>query len=96
MAEEKKVVKVKLATAKKRILQSDRCNQRNRSYKAKVTTTMRSFKESIDKKDSPSAQANLAAVFSLMDKGVKTGVFKENKAGRVKSRLTQLARSIQA
>jgi small subunit ribosomal protein S20 len=98
MADPKKaeVKKVKQPTALKRDLQSQRLNIRNRAYKAKVNTAMRSLKESIEKKDQSTLKANLDAMYSLMDKGVKTGIYKANKAGRVKSRLTKLATSSKA
>ena len=94
MAEEKKKAKkkVKLATAQKRILQSERREAKNRAYRSKVSTLVRSLKEAATKKDAPLTQSKLATMHSLLDKGVKTGVFKANKAARVKSRLSKLAR----
>ncbi len=95
MAEEKKEAakaKVKRPTAQKRILQSDRAELKNRSYRSKVSTLTRSLKESISKKDAGAIQSKLATMYSLVDKGVKTGVYKPNKAARVKSRISKLAR----
>lgn len=89
MAEEKdkKTVKEKRPTALKRDLQSEKRKLANRSFKAEVNTAVRAFKESVSKKDVNSAKEQFSAVCSLMDKGVKTGVFKLNKASRTKSRL---------
>ncbi len=89
MAEEKekKKAKEKRPTALKRDLQSERRRVANRSYKAEVNTAIRLLKESLLKKDTATTKAQLAEVYSLVDKGVKTGVFKPNKASRTKSRL---------
>lgn len=96
MAEEKKEngekkAKQKRPTALKRDLQSQKRNLRNRSFKAKVNSAVRSLQESISQKDSAVAKTKLNDVYSLMDKGVKKGIFKMNKANRVKSRLHALA-----
>lgn len=93
MADEKKAVKVKRPTALKRILQSEKAEAHNRSYRSKVSTMTRSLKEAISKKDGATVQDKLASVYSLVDKGVKTGIYKANKAARVKSRLSKLARA---
>lgn len=85
MAEEKKA-KVKRPTAKKRILQSEAANLRNRSYKAKVATLTRSLKEAAAQ-GSDSVESKLSSLYSAVDKGVKTGMLKPNKAARIKSRL---------
>ncbi len=95
MAEEKKEngekkAKQKRPTALKRDLQSQKRNLKNRSFKAKVSSAVRSFQESISQKDSGAAKTKLNGVYSLMDKGVKKGIFKTNKANRVKSRLHAL------
>ncbi len=75
-------------SALKRDLQGEARNLRNRSFKSKVGTAIRSLNESVSQKDKAAAKEKLNTVFSLMDKGVKKGVFKLNKAGRVKARLT--------
>lgn len=95
MAEEKKAGDKKLEripTAKKRDKQNEKARLRNRSFKAKVRTALRSFEDAVTKGDKTVMQKSLSEVFSLMDKGVKTGCFKLNKASRTKSRLaSQLA-----
>ena len=90
MAEEKntKKGKEKRPTALKRDLQNERKRLANRSFQAKVNTAIRSLRECIAKKDKTASQTQLSNVFSLMDKGVKTGMFKLNKASRTKSRLS--------
>ncbi len=98
MADPKKAdsKKVKMPTALKRNLQSARLNLRNSAYKAKVNTAMRSLKDAISKKQAELIGTNLNTVYSLMDKGVKTGIYKLNKASRVKARITKLAQAARA
>lgn len=88
-SEEKKKENGRRPSALKRNLQSEKRRIANRSFKATVQTAIRGYKESLSKKDQAAAQTQLQAVYSLMDKGVKSGVFKLNKASRAKSRLSQ-------
>lgn len=88
-AKEKKEGKVKKPSALKRDLQSEKRRLRNRSYRAEVLTSIRSFESAVTKKEAPEVlKTKLNAIYSLMDKGVKSGVFKPQKAARTKSRLT--------
>jgi small subunit ribosomal protein S20 len=94
MAENKKDEKAKKAkrpTALKRDMQSLKNKARNRSYKASVATSIRSFKEAVSKNEA--VQGKLSEVFSALDKGVKKGILKGNKADRVKSQMSALAAS---
>lgn len=97
MADDKKEgKKPKKLSALKRDEQSLKRNVRNRSFKSKVTSALRAFEETMTKKDSPSIQSKLNDVYSLMDKGVKKGIYKSNKANRVKSRLNARAKQLPA
>jgi small subunit ribosomal protein S20 len=84
MADEKKT-KTKIPSAKKRDIQSEKNRIRNKAFRAKVSTVMKAFKAS----DASSAKEKLGDIYSIMDKGVKKGIFKQNKANRIKSRLTK-------
>jgi small subunit ribosomal protein S20 len=75
-------------SAQKRDKQSLKARLRNRSFKATVTTAIRGFEEAVAKGDKAVMKERLSALYSLMDKGVKTGRYKQNKAARTKSRLT--------
>ena len=90
MAEDKKQndKKQRRPSAKKRDIQSLKHNLRNRSFKAKVSTAVRSLNDFLSKKDSTAAKDKLNTIYSLMDKGVKKGIYKLNRANRVKSRLS--------
>jgi len=88
MAEEAKK-KPRQPSALKRKLQSDKRRARNRSYKASVLTSIRAFEGSLKEKEAPEAtKSKLNKIYSLMDKGVKRGVYKPQKAARTKARLT--------
>ena len=79
-------------SALKRDVQSKNRNLQNRAFKAKVNTAVRSLQETVSQKDSTATKLKLNDVYSLMDKGVKKGIFKTNKANRVKSRLHALSK----
>ena len=79
-------------SALKRDLQSKNRNLKNRAFKAKVNTVVRSLQETVSQKDTNATKAKLGDIYSLMDKGVKKGIFKLNKANRVKSRLHALSK----
>lgn len=86
--ETKKEVKKKIPTALKREKQSKKRNMQHRSFKSRVRTAIRGFEVAYSEKDKEKIQIALTTVYSLMDKGVKIGVYKINKAARTKSRLT--------
>ncbi len=87
-AADKKKAKTRQPSALKRDLQAEKRRLRNRSYRATVLTTIRSLESAIEKKESPEAlKEKLNAIYRVMDKGVKHGVFKVQKAARTKSRL---------
>lgn len=86
--EDKKAVKKeKRPTAQKRDIQNEKRRLRNRAFKSTVRTAIRSFEEALVKGDADETRLNLNSVYSLMDKGVKRGAFKLNKASRTKARL---------
>lgn len=84
---DKKTKKVKRPTALKRDDQSEKRRQRNRIFKSTVRTAVRDFEEVLKKGDKDRIQEQVNVVYSMMDKGVKRGVYKKNKASRTKSRI---------
>jgi len=90
MAQEttEKVKKVKRPTALKRDIQNEKRRLINKAFKSKIRTTVRQFEELLPKADTAAITEKLNEIYSLMDKGVKKGIFKINKASRTKSRLT--------
>ena len=89
--EETKEKKVKRPQAIKRDIQSERRRVANKTFRSSVRTAIRSFEETLGQGDATSSKEKLNEVYSLMDKGVKRGVFKLNKASRTKARLTARA-----
>ena len=95
MAEEGKKgpAKKKCPTALKRIKQDEKRNLRNRSFKSSVRTALRAFESALTEKDKEKMQTALNNVYSLMDRGVKQGVYKKNKAARAKHRVALMQKS---
>ena len=84
-----KEAKAKKPSALKRDLQNEKKRLSNRSFRASVLTAIRSLDDSISQKEAnESIRSKLNLIYSLMDKGVKKGVYKPQKAARTKSRLT--------
>ena len=87
-AEKKEEGKTSRPSALKRDLQNEKKRLRNRSYRSSVQTAIRNLNTSVSQKEATDAiNTKLNAIYSLMDKGVKKGVFKPNKAARTKARL---------
>ncbi|CDZ79792.1 30S ribosomal protein S20 [Candidatus Rubidus massiliensis] len=96
MAKEKDNKKTKRPTALKRDDQNEKRRIRNKAFRSSVRTSIRKLEEAIAKKDASVTQEVLNDVYSLMDKGVKKGVYKLNKASRTKSRLAAKIASVEA
>ena len=92
-AGKKKEGETRLTSAKKRDLQSKKRRLSNRAYESKVHTSIRNIEKAVSEKAAPEAiKAKLSTLYSLMDKGVKKGVYKKNKAARTKSRMLAKAK----
>lgn len=88
MADEKQKKK-KLPTAEKRMIQNKKRQLENQIFKSRVRTAIRNFDKSLsEKKAKEEVQGALSTIYKLMDKGVKRGIFKKNKAARYKSKFT--------
>lgn len=91
MAQEKakeKKAKVKRPTPLKRDDQNEKRRTRNRTFKASMRTSIRRLEEALEKGDQTVSKKQLSEVYSIVDKGVKHGIIKKNKASRTKARLT--------
>ncbi|MDN3504537.1 MAG: 30S ribosomal protein S20 [Rhabdochlamydiaceae bacterium] len=82
--------KQKKPTALKRKLQSDKKNLLNRAFKSKVKTSLKKLKTFHESGEKENLALEVNAVTSLMDKGVKKGIYKKAKASRVKSSAAKL------
>ncbi|MCH9614556.1 MAG: hypothetical protein SP1CHLAM54_14830 [Chlamydiia bacterium] len=83
MAEEKQAKKTKRPTALKRVLQSKKIYENHKILKSRVRTAITTYEKS-------KSEADLTALQSLIDKGLKRGIYKKNKASRMKSRFSSL------
>ncbi len=89
MAEAEKKVKQRRPQALKRDIQAEKRRLHNRAFKSKTSTVIRSLHDAISAGQGDVSKAQLSAVYSIMDKGVKAGTIKKNKANRVKARLSK-------
>jgi small subunit ribosomal protein S20 len=91
-AEEKK--STRRPSALKRDIQSEKRRVHNKAYRARTLTELRALESALTKKEKPLVQEHLKRLYSLMDKGVKTGIFKQNKANRIKARFSKRALTV--
>lgn len=94
--EEAKTAKVKRPTPLKRDAQNEKRRLQNKTFKSNIRSAVRKFEDVLPKGDEAAIREQLSAVYSLMDKGVKRGIFKLNKASRTKARLTARAAAAKA
>lgn len=88
MAETKSYPKKK-PTALKRDIQNEKKRLSNKSFKSKIRSAFKKLETLVQSKSSEmNEQLNL--VYSLMDKGVKKGVLKGNKAARHKAQAVKM------
>ncbi len=87
MADEKEKKKTKRPTALKRDIQSEKHRLINKTFKSRVRSAVREFETALTARDQSSLRTTLNEVYSLMDKGVKRGIYKPNKANRTKARM---------
>jgi small subunit ribosomal protein S20 len=85
-----------IKSAIKRIQVAERNRQRNKSYRSAVKTLTKRYLAALDDyaanptpETMATAQKELSAVFSKIDKAVKRGVYHRNAGARRKSRLSQ-------
>lgn len=75
-------------SALKRIKQTRKRTETNRSHLSKLRHQMRKLRTALDAKDKAAAQALLRPTFTLIDHSVHKGVLHSNAAARYKSRLS--------
>lgn len=77
------------ASAKKRIRQTAKRTLRNKHVRSTVRTMVKRVRTAVEAGDAGSASTALGTAVSLIDKGVRKGVFHRKTASRYISRLTQ-------
>lgn len=83
-------------SALKRMRQTERRTQTNRSRKTRLRHQIRAFRRLLESKDAQAAQSALPQTFSMIDRAAKWGIIKRNTAARYKSRLTVRMKSLAA
>lgn len=81
----------KRPSAEKRVITSKKRALINQSFKSKVRTILKRFEAALKKKEEALVSSELRNVYSVADKAVKRGIFKPNKAARIKSRASSKA-----
>lgn len=92
--ETKSEKKEKIPTPIKRAKQNEKRRLINKSHRSTVRTAVIAFEAALKSGDSKATKACLNSVFSLMDKGVKKGIYPLNRASRTKARLTAKAATL--
>lgn len=93
---EEKNKKTKRPTAQKRELQNKKKRLMNKVRRSQIRTAIRSLDDVMKSNAAEMTQENLKKVYSLVDKAVKTGLIKQNKADRTKARLTARVAKVSA
>jgi len=75
-------------SALKRVRKTKRETSRNRALKSRLKSTRRTALEAIEAGDTKAAQSAYVLFASAADKAAKKGAIHDNKAGRLKSRLS--------
>jgi len=78
-------------SAEKRVRQSERRRDINRSNRARVRTSVKKLREALADGNAGDIKAALPMTMSEIDKAVQKGVLHQNAAARHKSRLTARA-----
>ena len=81
-------------SAKKALRNSGRKRSFNMAKKELVNKAIKNLKKLVGEKKIKEAKAYIPQVQKILDKAVKTGLIKLNKASRTKSRLTALLKKI--
>jgi small subunit ribosomal protein S20 len=78
-----------IKSAEKRVRQTAKSTANNKIKRSRVSTTRSKLAAAIHNADKEAAQSALSSFSSALDKAVKGGVIKANKADRSKSRATR-------
>jgi small subunit ribosomal protein S20 len=76
------------ASALKAHKQSLNNRERNRQFRSRLRSALKSIRSAIDGNDLPAAKDALKQTISLIDRMASKGIIHRNAAGRYKSRLT--------
>ena len=78
-----------MASAEKRVRQSQKRRARNRSYRSHLRTEIKKLRQAVEAGDAETAKTLLPTTLSVVDRIAKHGVIHRNAAARTKSRLSR-------
>ncbi len=81
-------------SALKRIKQTVKREELNRTHRTKLRHQIRKLRVALDAKDKPAAQALLTPTLALIDHSIRKGILHRNTAARYKSRLSHRVNAI--
>jgi small subunit ribosomal protein S20 len=84
-----------IASAKKRMRQSDVRRTRNRGRRSELRTSLRKLDEAIEAGDIDQVRAAWSSAQTLLDQNARRGVIHRNLAARKKSRLVSKIRQLE-
>ncbi len=84
------------ASALKAHRQSRKRNQRNRTNRSALRTTLKKFTEGLEPSKAGETAKSLSALYATIDKAVQKKALSRNAAARHKSRLTKRLRDAQS
>ena len=97
MAEnEEKKAKVKIPSRAKSFRKSEQARIRHKARRNMIFTMEKKLRAAVEAKDETLARELLSKQYAVLDKAVKSGTFKRNKANRKKSRLALLMKTLKA
>ncbi len=76
-------------STEKRIRQNEKRRQRNKSLKTKIKNKRKEIQNAIEAESPDRAENSLQELYGLCDRAAKKGAIHENKASRIKSRMTK-------
>ena len=94
--EKEKKAKVKIPSRAKSFRKSEEARIRHKARRNMIFTMEKKLRAAIAAKDETLAKDLLSKQYAALDKAVKNGTFKKNKASRKKSRLALLMKSLKA
>ncbi len=81
-----------IKSAKKALRQAKSREARNRKWKDAVRTVVKTVQKAVLAKKAEDTKKALSAAYKTIDKAAKKHILQKNKASRMKSRLTKLAK----
>ncbi len=82
-------------STEKRVRQNEQRRQKNKAYKTRIKTLRKKIKALVEEGNSNRAEEELKRLYGLCDRAAKKGAIHHNKAGRIKSRMTDRVNEIE-